>query len=68
MEDILVGREQWTVVCPGKQTTGMSREEWEKLERRARSKIQLCLADSVLLNVSGEDSAKKLWDKMGILY
>jgi hypothetical protein len=46
----------------------MSREEWEKLERRERSTIQLCLADSVLLNVSGEDSTKKLWDKLGSLY
>jgi hypothetical protein len=33
-------------------TTGMSKEDWEKLDRRARSTIRLCLADSVLLNVS----------------
>jgi hypothetical protein len=46
----------------------MSREEWEKLERRARSTIRLCLADSMLLNVSSEDSIKKLWDKLGRLY
>jgi hypothetical protein len=43
-------------------------EEWEKLERRERSMIQLCLVDLVLLNVSGEDLAKKLWDKLGSLY
>jgi hypothetical protein len=30
--------------------------------------IQLCLADSVLLNVSGEDLTKKMWDKLGSLY
>jgi hypothetical protein len=46
----------------------MSREEWEKLERRERSMIRLCLADLVLLNVLGEDSSKKLWDKLGSLY
>jgi hypothetical protein len=46
----------------------MSREEREKLERRERSTIRLCLADSVLMNVSDEDSAKKLWDKLGSLY
>jgi hypothetical protein len=46
----------------------MSREEWEKLEIRAMIMIQLCLADSVLLNVLGEDSTKKLWDKLGSLY
>jgi hypothetical protein len=49
-------------------SAGMSTEEWEKLERRERSMIQLCLADSVLLNVLGENSAKKLWDKLGSLY
>jgi hypothetical protein len=30
--------------------------------------IQLCLAYSVLLNVSGEDSTKKLWAKLGSSY
>jgi hypothetical protein len=45
----------------------MSRGEWEKLER-ARSTIRMCLADLVLLNVSGEDSTNKMWDKLGSLY
>ena len=48
--------------------TGMSKEDWENLDRRARSTIQLCLEDSVLLNVSGESTAKELWDKLGNLY
>jgi hypothetical protein len=67
MEDLLVDREQWTTVCPGTQLISMSTEEWEKLERREISMNQLCLV-SVLLNVSCEDSAKKLWDKLGIFY
>jgi hypothetical protein len=46
----------------------MSTEEWDKLERRERSMIRLCLVDLVLLNVSSEYSAKKLWDNMGSLY
>ena len=46
----------------------MSTEGWEKLDRKARSMIRLYLSDSVLLNVSGEDSAKKLWEKLGNLY
>jgi hypothetical protein len=46
----------------------MSKEDWEKLDRRARSTIRLCLADSVLLNVSGESTGKELWDKLGNLY
>jgi hypothetical protein len=48
--------------------TGMSKEDWEKLDRRARSTIRLCLTDSVLLNVSGESTAKELWDKLENLY
>jgi hypothetical protein len=32
---------------------GMSKEDWDKLDRRARSTIRLCLAYSVLLNVPG---------------
>jgi hypothetical protein len=48
--------------------TGMSKEDWENLERRARSTIRLCLEDSVLLNVSGESTSKELWDKLGNLY
>jgi hypothetical protein len=46
----------------------MSKEDWQKLDRRARSTIRLCLEDSVLLNVSGEYIAKKLWNKLGNLY
>jgi hypothetical protein len=49
-------------------TTGMSKEYWEKLDRRARSTIRLFLADLVLLNVSGESTTKELWDKLGNLY
>jgi hypothetical protein len=47
---------------------GMLREEWEKLKRRARSRIRLFPADSVLRNVSGEDSTKKPWENLGSLY
>jgi hypothetical protein len=68
MEYLLVDKEQWTMVYLGTQSTGMSTEEWEKLEIRARSMIQICLVDSALLNVSGENSDKKLWYKLGILY
>jgi hypothetical protein len=63
-----VDREQLTMVCPGTQSTGMLTKDCEKLKRRARNSIRLCLADSMLLNVSGEDLAKKLWDKLGSLY
>ena len=64
----MVDKEQWAAVDPGTKPTSVSTEDWEKLDRKARSTIRLCLSDSVLLNVSGEDSAKKLWEKLGNLY
>jgi hypothetical protein len=68
MEDLLVDREQWTKVYPSTQPTSMSMEEWEKLERKERSMNRICLVDSVLLNISGEYSTNKIWDKLGSLY
>jgi hypothetical protein len=50
------------------QSTGMSKEDWEKMDRRERSMIRLCLVDSLLLNVSGESTTKELWEKLGNLY
>jgi hypothetical protein len=41
---------------------------WTKLDRKEKSTIQLCLSDSVLLNVSREATTKVLWDKLGTLY
>ena len=68
MEDILVDKEEWVVVDPDTKPTIMSSEDWDKLDRKVRITIRLCLSDSVLLNVSGEDSTKKLWEKLGNLY
>ena len=68
MEDLFIDKEQWAIVDPDTKPTGVSTEDWEKLDRKARSTIRLCLSNSVLLNVSGEDSAKKLWEKLGNLY
>jgi hypothetical protein len=68
IEDLLVYQEKWETFCLGTMPIGMSMEEWENLERRERSMIPICLSYSILLNVLGEDSAKKLWDKLGILY
>ena len=61
-------KEQWAAVDPSTKPTSVSTEDWEKLDRKARSTICLCLSDSELLNVSGEDSTKNLWEKLGNLY
>ena len=43
-------------------------EDWKKLDQKAKSTIQLRVLDLVLLNLSGEDMAKTLWDKLRTLY
>eukprot|EP00253_Pinus_taeda_P034553 PITA_34553 len=68
MEDLVVDKDQWIAVDPGTKPTGVTDEEWKKLDRKAKSTIRLCVSDSVLLNVSGEATAKALWNKLGTLY
>ena len=51
MEDLLVDKEQWVAVDLGTKPTTMSKEDWDKLDRKARTTIFLCLLDLVLLNV-----------------
>jgi len=68
MEDLWVDNDQWIMVHPGTKPMGVFDEEWKKLDRKAKSTIQLCVSGSVLLNVSGEATAKALWDKLGTLY
>lgn len=59
---------QWIVVDSCTKPTRVSDEEWKKLDWKAKSTIQLCVSDSVLLNVSGEATSKALLDKLGTLY
>eukprot|EP00253_Pinus_taeda_P024909 PITA_24909 len=56
------------MVDPGTKPTGVSDEEWKKLDWKAKSTILLCVSDSVFLNVSGEAMVKALWDKLGTFY
>ena len=68
MDDLLVDKYQWIAVDPITKPTRATDEEWKKLDRKEKSTIRLCVSDSVLLNVSGEATAKALWDKLGTLY
>ena len=68
MEDLLVDKEQWVAVDPGTKPTAMLKDDWDKLDKKKRSTIFLCLLDLVLLNVFREDSAKKLWEKLWSMY
>jgi len=56
------------VVDLGTKPTRVSDEEWKKLDWKAKSTMQLCVSDLVLLNVSREAMEKALWDKLGTLY
>ena len=47
----MVDQEQWIAADPSKKPTTTSQDDWDKLERRVRSTIRLCLSDSVLLNI-----------------
>jgi hypothetical protein len=68
MEDMLVDRDQWIMVDPGTVPTITSTDDWKNLDWKVKSTIQLCLSDSILLNVSKEATTKNLWDKLGKLY
>jgi hypothetical protein len=68
MEYMFIDNDQWVAVDPGTTPIGMSVDDWKKLDQKAKSTIQLCLSDSILLNVSGEATTKELWDKLGNLY
>jgi hypothetical protein len=48
--------------------TRNSTGNWKNLDWKAKSTIQLCLSNSILLNVSEEATTKDLWDKLGKLY
>jgi len=65
---MLGDKDQWITVDLGTKLMGVSDEEWNKLDRKAKSTIRLCVLDSVLLNVSEEAMMKALWDKLGTLY
>jgi hypothetical protein len=68
MKDLLVDRKQWVHVKPRTKLKGKSDEDWKKLDKESHSTIQIYFVDSVLLNVSEEDTTNKLWDKLGNLY
>ena len=63
-----IGTQPTSTQTTSKPPTGMSKEDWEKLDKRVTSTIRLCLVDSVLLNVLRESTPKELWDKLGNFY
>ena len=39
MEDLLVDKDQWIAGDPGTKPSGVTDEEWKKLDRKAKSTI-----------------------------
>ena len=42
MEDLLVDKDQWITVDPGTKPTGVTDEEWKKLDQKAESTNSSC--------------------------
>ena len=61
-------KDQWIMVDSIPKPTTMLAEDWAKLDRKAKGTIQLCISDSVLLNVSVEATTKALWVDLRNLY
>ena len=68
MEDPLVDNDQWIAIDPCTKPTKMQDEDYKKLNRKAKRKIQLCISDYVLLNKSREAIENTLWVNLGTLY
>jgi len=47
---------------------GTSDKDWEEIDLKAASTIQLCLTDEVMYNVMDENSATSLWSRLNTLY
>jgi hypothetical protein len=46
MEDMLVDRDLWDAVSSSTKPQTTSQEDWDKVDRKAKGLIRLCLADS----------------------
>ena len=70
MEDLLIDRDLWDAVDANVQRPSdpTAAAQYDVMDRKAKGLIRLCLADSVLINVHEENSAKKLWTKLGEMY
>jgi len=47
---------------------GTSNEDWEEMDLKAASTIQLCLADEVTYDVMNKETATGLWSRLETLY
>ena len=55
-------------VVTGKKPENLNKTEWEELDEKALSAIQLCLANTVLQEVLMEKTLSSLWKRLETLY
>ncbi|KAK5833221.1 hypothetical protein PVK06_017039 [Gossypium arboreum] len=55
-------------VVTGKKPENLNKTEWEELDEKALSAIQLCLANTVLQDVLMEKTSSALWKRLETLY
>ncbi|MBA0858751.1 hypothetical protein Goshw_000039 [Gossypium schwendimanii] len=55
-------------VVTEKKPENLNQTEWEELDEKALSAIQLCLANTVLQEVLMEKTSSALWKRLGTLY
>ena len=57
-------------ILAGKMTrpTTMTEEQWDEMDEKALSAIQLCLSREVLREVINEKTATDIWSKLESLY
>ncbi|KAK5836877.1 hypothetical protein PVK06_012681 [Gossypium arboreum] len=55
-------------VVTGKKPENLNKTEWEELDEKALSTIQLCLANTVLQEVLMEKTSSVLWKRLETLY
>ena len=69
MEDILILKDPFLPIEGlAKKPSGMTDEDWNKLDRKAIATICQYLAKNVYFNVAGEKTVEALWKKLQDLY
>ncbi|KAE9608613.1 putative RNA-directed DNA polymerase [Lupinus albus] len=51
-----------------KKPTSMTDDQWDELDEKTLSSIQLCLSNEVLLEVANKETVAALWLKLETLY
>ncbi|KAL6210313.1 hypothetical protein ACLB2K_015546 [Fragaria x ananassa] len=69
MKNILIQQDlDDTIVTLEKKPTGITDEDWKKMDKKVKSFIELHLADNVILRVGKDMNAKETWEKLEKLY